>query len=164
MISKTLSLEALCAQESISLSTAVVTVNNVVIIPKRIAGRDLLSADFVPLIKKIRLEASPSHLANRDVEPEYYDFRANEYEIPLLIIKEAVLPVVLSLISAWIYNKLSEYRESKKKHPNNVKLQEPTIKARWYITESQEYFELEGPASEASMSISTFLQERPRKS
>jgi hypothetical protein len=164
LITRTLSLEALCDQESISVGTDVVKANKVVIIPKRIDGIDRLNSDFIPLIKKIRLETQSSYIAKRDGEPGYYDFRGGEYELPLLILQVVVLPIVLGIIANRIDKMLSDYLESKKKNPKNTKLQEPSIKARWYITESQEYFELEGPASEAAKTISKFLEERSTKS
>ncbi len=164
MISKTLSLEALCVQENISLSTEVVKANNVVVVPKRIDGKDRLPSDFIPLIKEIRLQAKTFYLASRDTEPEYYDFRAGEYELPLLILKDVVLPIVVTIIANRLDKMLSDYQKSKKEQPGNVKLQEPVTKVRWYLTESLEYFELEAPVGEAHKIISSYLEERKRKS
>jgi hypothetical protein len=164
MISKTLSLQALCAQESITISPAVVAANNVVIVPKRIDGKDRLNSDFIPLIKQIRLKAGTSYIAKRDGEVGYYDFRGGEYELPLFILKDVLLPILLGILANRIDKMLFEYQESKKEDPDNKHLHEPEIKARWYITETQEYFELQGPASEASVSIKAYLKERSRKS
>lgn len=164
MITKTLSFEALCTQEDIAISPSVVASNNVVIVPKRIDGKDYLNSDFIPLIKKIRLEAKTSHIARRDGEPGYYDFRGGEYELPLFILKDVVLPIVLGIIANRLDKMLSDYQKSKEEDPKNPRLQEPPIKARWYMTESQEYFELEGPAGEASKVISKFLDERKKES
>ncbi len=164
MISKTLSLEGLCAQEDIVIDSSIAAANNVVIVPKRIKGKDHINSDFIPLIKRIRLETKTSHIAKRDGEPSYYDFRGGEYEFPLFILKEVVLHLVLGVIAIEIDKMLSNYWKSKKEDPDNPRIQEPSIKARWYITESQEYFELEGPATEASETISRYLKERKRKS
>lgn len=162
MPSKRLSLEELCAQENISLRTEIVTANNVVIVPKSVDGKDRLNSDFIPVIKEIRLRAKTSYIASRDGEPEYYDFRGGEYELPLLILKDVVLPIVLGIIANRLDKMLSDYQKSKKEHPSNVKLQEPITKVRWYLTESLEYFELEAPVGEAYKTISAYLQARKK--
>jgi hypothetical protein len=165
LITKTCSLETLCGQESISISKEVVAANNVVIVPDRIWGKDRLNSDFIPLLKEIQLRVETSYIATRDpAGPGYYDFRGGEYELPLLIVKDVVLPIVLGIIANRIDKMLSDYQESKRKDPKNIKLHEPSIKARWYITESEEYFELEGPATEASRAISTYLEHRRKQS
>jgi hypothetical protein len=165
LITKTFSLETLCSQESISISKEVVAANNVVIVPDRVWGKDRLNSDFIPLLKDMRLRVRTSYIATRDPAGlGYYDFRGGEYELPLFIVKDLVLPIVLGLVANRIDKMLSDHQDSKRKDPKNVKLHEPVVKARWYITESEEYFELEGPAAEASRAISTYLGHRRKQS
>lgn len=162
MISRKLSLQELSTQENIPLSNEIVAANNVVIVPKRIDGKDRLNSDFLALIKEIRLQAKTSYIASRNGESEYYDFRGGESELPLFILKDVVLPIVLGIIANRLDQMLSDYQKSKKENPSNVKLQEPVTKVRWYLTESLEYFELETPVGEAYKTITAYLQARKK--
>ncbi len=155
MLQKNLTLSEVLSMEKATISEDVVQEKNVVVIPSTIDGKDVIEAYAINPTKEIMLKSGNSLIAYRNKEEsKYADFRGGEYVIPLFILKEVVLPLFVGVISAWLYDMIKNYKETKKAQPENPLIKEPTVKVRAYITDKSKYFEIEGTATQAIKEIS----------
>ena len=161
MLLTRLALKDILIKENIKIPSETIRENNAIIVPRQFDQEEYIDSFAITVIKKMKAEVEKLYIAKRKDQLKYADFRGGEYEYPLILMKEVVAPVVLGIISAWIYEKIREYRKAKKSDPKNPLIREPRVKVRGYIIDSEKYFEIEGSATEAVKDISaTFLKER----
>jgi len=146
-------LKELLEQEDIRISEKEINENNVIIIPKKMGEKDYINFHLVSLIKEIQVEVVKVKIVHRKEDYEYYDHRGGEYEFPLLIIDKIVLPIVLGLITTWLYKQIEKYKKELEEDSKNPLVHEPSIKMRFYIKNDEKYVEIEGTATEAIKEI-----------
>jgi hypothetical protein len=154
MLQKKITLSEVIAMEKATISEEEVKKKNVVVVPSTFNGKDIIQANAIAPTKELIAKAGNSIIAYRSKEHKYSDFRGGEYEFPLYILKEVVLPIFIAIFSSWVYDKIKEYKEEKEAQPENPLVKEPTIKVRGYITEKSKYFEIEGTATQVAKEIS----------
>ena len=130
MFLKKIALKEVLSKENIEISSEVITENGIIIIPKQIKQKDYLDSYSISIIKKMKMQIEKVHIAKRKDELKYSDFRGGEYELPLMLMKEFVIPIFIGIISAWLYDKIKNYKKSKEIDPKNPLIQEPKIKVR----------------------------------
>lgn len=136
-------------KHNINLDDTVLTKNDVVVIPNQWGEKSaLLTADDIYVIKELRGTGRKIHVQDQE-KMKIQDFRGGEFELAMMIVNEAIKPVLISIVSAWIYDKIKSYREAKKEAPES-KVQPPKFKLKYYFTKNKKFVEIEGDAEEAA--------------
>ena len=65
----------------------------------------------------------------------------------MMIVNDSAKPILLSLVSAWIYNTIRQYKKTRKESPES-KAKVPKIKVKYYFLKSEKYVEIEGSVDE----------------
>lgn len=122
--------------------------SDVMVVPKSRKGRQLLSADDVYIVKKLRGENIKVQILNQD-KKEYHEFQGGEFELAMMIVNDFAKPILLGLVSAWIYDIIKQYEKTRKESPES-KAKVPKIKVKYYFLKSKKYVEIEGGFDEVT--------------
>jgi hypothetical protein len=160
VIEQKVTLEKILAEEKISIDNRVFNENKVIVVTDRFKDIDYIDASTAPIIKEIKNKIGKVHIASRNPEFQYTEFREAQYNLPLIILEKVVLPFVLGIASNRICKWIDKYREDKKMEPQNNLIKEPTVKIRYYVTDDKKYFEITGPATDVVKEISKQLSKK----
>jgi hypothetical protein len=157
MLLRTITLTELLKNEKATISEEDVRKRTVVIVPSQYGEKDIIQVYSIAPTKEIMRKAGNSVIAYRNKESKVADFRGGEYVLPLFILQNIALPIFVGIISAWIYDKIKDYKKQKEKEPENPLVKEPLVKVRGYLTEQSKYFEIEGPATDTVKEITKLV-------
>lgn len=147
-LAKSINLEELFKCEKLEFPQQILAENDLVIVPTQWgADKQYFDCSIVSTLKELKVKIPKTEIYSTK-EITYRDFRSADFEAPLfIIINDYVRPIVLSLISRWIANIISNYLKKKKENPENKRVKEPSVKVRYYREKKKKYFEIEGDAT-----------------
>jgi len=141
MKEETITFNDLLKRYNRQLDDSITKSNDVIVIPNT-----RLSADDIQIIKRIRNNDKKVHIPDSE-KIKYKEFRGGEFELALMVINQTVVPLVIGIVSAWIYDKIKGY-STLKKDTKNDDLKRPPFKLEFYFTKNEKYVNLEGEADD----------------
>lgn len=143
MEQRTIPLNSFLQEINIELDNSILEKNPIIVIPNH-----MLNSDDVTIIKRLRNNKQKVHIHNYE-NRKYIEMRGGEFELALMIIDKFAIPLIVSITTMWIGNRIKSWKDQKNESAPDSLVDPPDFKMEYYIKDDKKYVKIEGDADTA---------------
>jgi hypothetical protein len=117
---------------------------DIIVVPEMYNGKPYFDIDVLDIVEELREKSLSFHIINPNAP--VLEKRAADIAIVIgIVAKDYLLPILLGIVSRFIYDKIKSYKGKI-----------PKAKVKFYRNEKEEYFEYDGPADKIADALRNF--------